>query len=217
MKFFINKEKKIILYWSAKCGCSHIKKIWWYLNNCDKNDVHDHKYNHKYLPNNIKDYTTIIIIRNPYKRIISGFLDKYNKNGQFIHKWKYSSLTFSKFVDEVIKNNWKMIDKHHFTQQTTEEFDNKIFLSKVVKFYDIKNIDYEYIEKLFNKKITEYIKNWKGNHTRNNVNINIKLKKYIYDLDILEYYNYKINIKYFYNEEIKKKIFNFYKNMYVLD
>ena len=117
----------------------------------DKNRLHD----------DIENYTTLIFCRNPYKRIVSGFLDKYKKNGEFRHKWKYPSITFSQFVDELIKNNWVMIEDHHFTQQISENFDNKILLSKTIKFYDISNIDYEYIEQLYNKKIQESVINKK--------------------------------------------------------
>jgi hypothetical protein len=54
-------------------------------------------------------------------------------------------------------NDWITIDRHHFTPQLSEHFDKKILLSKIIKFYDIANIDYEYIEQLYNKKIPEWI------------------------------------------------------------
>jgi hypothetical protein len=75
-------------------------------------------------------------------------------------------LTFSQFVDKVINSDWETIDEHHFTSQTTEKFDEKILLSKIIKFYDISNIDYEYIEQLYNKKIPECIINKKQGHER---------------------------------------------------
>jgi len=33
MYFIINNDKKIIFGWSAKCACSHIKRIYWNLDN----------------------------------------------------------------------------------------------------------------------------------------------------------------------------------------
>lgn len=29
--FLVDKDKHIIFVWSAKCGCSYIKNIFWYL------------------------------------------------------------------------------------------------------------------------------------------------------------------------------------------
>ena len=213
MFFLIDHEKKIIFGWSAKCGCSHIKNIFWFLkNNNIPHDIHDSSYN-KLEIDDIENYTTIIIIRNPYKRIIN----KYKLNGSFRPCWTLPTLSFSLFVDELVKNKWNMVNKHHFTPQTTEEFDNKIFLSKNIKFYDIENIDYEYIENLYNKKIPEWVINKKEGHERsNNINSDIVYEKNLFELHIDEFVDCRFDIKYLYNEEIKEKIFNFYKKDFML-
>jgi hypothetical protein len=212
MYFLIDEQNKIIFGWSAKCGCSLIKKIFWFLiNGNENNQIHtDKDYNN--LPDDITNYTTILIIRNPYERIISGFLDKYNsERGPLRKLWKHDDITFSTFVDELIKNDWIMIDKHHFTQQTTEFFDkNKILKSKSLKIYDIKNIDYKYIETLYNKKISEYVLNYKMGHERQKYNDTFDIN--VFDLDMDIYYNYNVPIKNFYNQEIKNKVYEFYKN-----
>lgn len=214
MKFIIDYNKKIIFGWSAKCGCSHIKKIYWFLqNNRTDNEIHTIK-EHMRLPNNISDFTLIIITRNPFERIISGFLDKYKNKGQFRYKWKYNTLTFSNFVDELIKKNWKMVDKHHFTPQTSEYFNiNTISQCKQLIVYDIKNINYEYIETLYNKKIPITLIEHRGVHVRKNYNENSEKK--IYNLDINEYYNYNVSIDKFYNIEIINKILKFYYNDFI--
>ena len=217
MFFLVDTNKKIIFGWSAKCGCSHIKRIFWFLKtNKLKNIIHTKRDKDFKLPNDIENYVTIIIIRNPYERIVSGFLDKYKKNGQFRHKWKDSVLSFSQFIDKLINYHWNIIDKHHFTPQTTEKFDKKILLSKIIKFYDIGKINYEYIEQLYNKKIPECIINKKQGHERLlNVNVKNYYNNYVYNLHIDEYINYNINTKYFYNEEIRKKVFNFFINDFI--
>ena len=209
MYFLIDEKTKVIFGWSAKCGCSHIKKIYWYLQNgIVDNKIHSKKeWNN--IPNDIENYTTILIIRNPYERIISGFLDKYKKNGEYIHLWKYNTITFSNFVDELIKNEWKMIERHHFIPQTCDAFDIRIKNSKELIIYDIQNMNYNYIEKLFEKKIPENLINFKGPHVRN---ADILLEKYIYHMDMSEYFDYKVPTKYFYNEEIKNKVYHFYIN-----
>ena len=87
MHFLINHDKKIIFGWSAKCACSTIKKIFYFL----KNNKLDNKIGtiddwKEQIPKNVHLYTTILFTRNPFKRLVSGFLDKYNKNGKDIIK-----------------------------------------------------------------------------------------------------------------------------------
>jgi hypothetical protein len=213
MHFLVDNKHKVIFGWSAKCGCSHIKRIFKFLTtNKIDSIIHTDDEMCK-LPDDIINYTTIIISRNPYKRIISGFLNKYSINGQLRHLWKYKFITFSRFIDELVKNDWKMIDQHHFTPQTTERFDEKIMLSKCIKCYDIENIDYNYIEELYDIKIPEIILNKKEGHERKKYELSYN--KYVYDLRMMVYYNYNVDIKYFYNENLKNKIFNFYKNDFV--
>lgn len=208
MHFLIDKTKNVLFGWSAKCGCSHIKAILQFLKNdkIDVNNIHD-RNTYNALPADFKDYTIIIICRNPYKRLVSGFLDKYKKDGDFRHLWKADTLTFSNFIDELVKENWNLIDNHHFTRQTSESFDYKILEAKCVKFFDIENIDYSYIEKVYDKKIPEYILSQCRN-ARHKGDKN--LDKYVYDLDIYEYYDFNVDIKYFYNENIANKVLKYY-------
>lgn len=213
MLFLVDLKLKIIFGWSAKSGCSHIKKIFYFLqNNKLDNAIHINQEFNQDLPHDIENYNTIIFSRNPYKRIISGFLNKYNANGECRNLWKNESITFSKFVDELIKNDFKKVDKHHFTQQTSEKFNKDILLrSKCLTFYDIENIDYQYIESLYHKSIPNELINFKGPHKREKYNISFPQEK-VYDLDINIYYNYDVSIEQFYNEEIILKIYYFYKN-----
>jgi hypothetical protein len=213
MFFLVDYKNKIMFGWSAKCGCSHIKSIFLFLtrNQLEGNPHHIH-YDCILLPDDIENYTTLLFFRNPYKRLISGFLDKYKVNGQFRNLFGSSFLSFSQFVDELTKRNWSKIEYHHFEKQTSGHFDKKILLSKNIKMYDICNIDYEYIEQLYNIKIPDSVINRNFGHERKlNVDINNNWSdKYVYDLDIDEYMCYNVDIKCFYNEEIKEKVFNFY-------
>ena len=209
MHFLVDTNKKIIFGWSAKCGCSHVKHIFWFLQTDNlENLIHTEKDINE-LPNDIENYTTIIFIRNPYERIISEFLDKYRKGGEYRHLWENSFLSFSQFVDKLISNDWNTIDFHHFTPQTTESFDKKILISKIIKFYDIGKIDYKYLKQLYNKKIPECVMNKK--HERI-CQIKKDFGKYVYNLNIDDYVDYIIDKKYFYNQEIREKVMNFYIN-----
>lgn len=221
MYFMVDNTNKIIFCWSPKCGCSHIKTIYWFLQTNHVNTTIHTNNDINSLPNDIENYITLIFCRNPYKRVVSGFLDKYKTNGEYRNLCKNMStptptLSFSQFVDEIMKKEWKVIDHHHFAPQTEERFDKKILLSKNIKFYDISNIDYGYIEQLYNKKIPEYIINKKYGHERKCQIINNNhYDKPVYDLNIDDYINDNVNIKYFYNKDIKNKIFMFYKNDFI--
>jgi hypothetical protein len=211
MFFLIDPKLKILIGWSAKCGCSHIKKIFWYLQNDNMdNNIHIIDENNT-LPDDITNYTSILIIRNPYERIVSGFLDKYKLSGDYRYLWKNTNITFSSFVDEIVKKNWSVIEPHHFTPQTTEKFDkNKLLKSKKLILYDITNIDYEYIENLYNKKIPEKLINFRGGHQRKKYNE--IFHKPVYDLNMELYEKCDVPVNYFYNDIIKEEIKNFYIN-----
>jgi hypothetical protein len=207
MHFLIDYNLKIIFGWSAKCGCSHIKKLFWYLVDDYSGDIIHGKNDVNHFPDDIENYITILFIRNPFDRIVSGFLNKY-KN-EYRHMWKHETITFYDFVNELTLNKYINIDEHHFTPQTSEYFDkNTIMKSKIVKIFDIIDIDYQYIESLFNKTISPDIINFRGGHERKSTNI--KYDKPVYNLNIDEYYDYDIQKHYFYNKDILLKVINFY-------
>jgi len=209
MYFLVNKDKKIIFGWSAKCGCSHIKKIFYYFENNEINNIIHQSKDYKGLPENIEDYKIILFIRNPYKRLVSGFMDKYKKNGEFNCKWNINlPLTFSNFVDKIIQNS-DIIDNHHFVAQTGEMFDyNKLNNFKNLNFFDIENIDYGYIENIFDKKIPKELIDFRGGHTNNSTE---QLNCFVYHEIIYDIEKYKIPTIYYFNETIKNKVYNFYK------
>lgn len=95
-----------------------------------------------------------------------------------------------------------------------EPFNHRILSSKIIKFYDIHEIDYLYIEELFQQNIPQHIIDIKQGHERMEVLKNGKqghINEHVYDVDMDEYIMYDIEIPYFYNEDIQKKIYDFYK------
>lgn len=215
MFFLVDTNYKIIFGWSAKCGCSHVKRIFWFFqNNNIYNDVHTNDDNMP-LPTDIENYTTIIICRNPYKRFVSGFLDKYREGGQLRHYWKTEKLIFSDFVDEFYKKtDLEIIEEHHFVPQTSDMFDKtEIVKSKMVHIYDIENIDYENIECLYNTKLPNELLFHKEGHER--IQYDNTFEEPVYDLDIDVYYKHNISITQFYNTEIQNKIYAFYENDFI--
>ena len=213
MQFLVNNKNKIIFGWSPKCGCSHIKRIFYFIEHNNSNlidNIHGNLNASTVLPYDIENYTTIIISRNPYKRLVSGFLDKYNINGEFRKMWKWKFITFSMFVNELEKQNWNAIEKHHFEPQTSGGFDKKILNSKCIKFYDVENIDYKYIEELCNVKIPENVLHKKEGHERKKYNKDFNER--VDNLYMMKYYYYNVNIKYFYSEKLKDTVRKFYNS-----
>jgi hypothetical protein len=210
MRFIVNEERKIIFGWSPKCGCTHVKKLIFYLENYRVDYVHNVKMDTNFLPRDLENYIIIIITRNPYKRLVSGFLDKYRLNGQFRHLWKIEKpLTISNFIDELLNNNFEAINCHHFIQQTKEFFDEKILKHDKLIIYDVGKIDYEYIGMLFGKVVPDEIINFRGDHTTSYADsVNIP----VYDLEIDSYYECKPQLENFYSEELKEKVYSFYKS-----
>ena len=187
----------------------------------DKKQIHVYQQtsNGWHFPENNNIYTLFVVMRNPYYRLVSGFIDKYKINGQFRNLWpKDLPCSFSNFVDELIKKNTNVIDALHFFPQTDSsdafQYPNLITSSfKEVKVMDLNNIDYHYLEKKFDSKITEGAINFKGLHTHdltvknNTVKMESSiLKEEITELPIESFYPSNETISYhkFYTTELEK-------------
>ena len=150
MQFIILEKKKIIFFWSAKCGCSTLKTIlarYLHIDNPEKyKNIHLNeelknlfdKYNKE---KNYKNYDIVMLIRNPYKRLVSGFLNKYVN--RLHYKNPPNSNCFKDFCHILYKNP-DQIDKHHFEKQTTGKgwiFYNYLGKPKIKYVLDTKNVN----------------------------------------------------------------------------
>lgn len=231
----ICKEKKICLAWNAKCGCTHIKQIFFMLrdrleNLMVANGLPPHSYKDRsngwHYPEDNSIYTLFVVMRNPYYRVVSGFLDKYQIGGQFRCFWPEDKIcSFSNFVDELIQRNNKFVDPYHFYPQTdsSESFKDPDFKTdsfKEVKVMDLNNIDYQYLEEIFEFKLLESALNFKGRHTnritttKNNAkNLSSdKIPENIMNTPVEDFHPHKWVIPYhkFYNLELEQKIKEFF-------
>jgi len=210
MHFFIDNDHKVIFGWSPKCGCSHVMKLCYFLTTGEI----DHKIHTGAeickLPDKIDEYHIFIVMRNPYERIISGFLDRYGPDRPLRHLWKsQDKLTFQYFVNELSRNGTnRYIEKYHFTPQTSGDFNDKITNGKTIKIYDLKNIDYAELEKMYNVKIPQSVLDFTG-HAKLNKSSAVEGK--VYDLCVDDLYNNKIDIQQFFHPGIYAKIGTFYK------
>lgn len=216
MYFLTCNKTKTIMGWSGKSGCSHTKRIFRYLAYNQDIDNHDkiHQNTYNKLPGDISNYTIILIMRNPYKRLVSGFLEKYNpapgSSGTCHSMWTLDKpLSFANFVDEVVKSNWEVIHEHHFIKQLSEEYHPRIEKHNKLFVYDLENIDYAHLERIFNKKISPAMMSYRGGHENTR---EVVLHKPIHDLPIEDYNDFKIPLTCFYSEEIKNKVDNYFKD-----
>lgn len=225
MIFLVDQNKKLILGWSAKCGCTHIKYLFRYLTNRNPTELHDKIHSRDIwscLPKNYKEYKIIIYVRNPYERLISGFLDKYSPRSKeferYNNMWKTHTdkeITFKNFVDELISGNFNSICVHHFDIQFSNEWRDCILQHDDVSFYDINSIDHAIFENIYNIKIPKHVKDFKGQHVNKKKRKYFKNEEKIYE-KLLDYYiDYRPDTICFFNDDIKQKVDNFYKKDFI--
>ena len=156
MLFLVDSDRKIIFGWSGKCGCTHVKKIFYYFQNGRvDNGVHKpEEYEKKELYFD-ESYYICLFIRNPYERLVSGFLDKYSsKESRFVRsQWKPSlELTFQNFVHDLTRNGFQTLNIHHFTPQLSESWNDSIKNHQNLFIFDINSVPYDFLESIFEKK-----------------------------------------------------------------
>jgi len=210
MYFLTDRYNKVIFGWSAKCGCTHIKNIFYFLTgNRPFTDLH-RQDSYGDLPKDYHDYTIIIVTRNPFERIVSGFKEKYMEGKFKLKGYDRTSLTFNQFTEELVENKFKNIELHHFTHQLSEKWRDELSSHKNIKFYDLNFIDYGYISSLYKGRvITEDVKNFRGTHNISK-KITGKHENPVYDSPYALYMDKKVEVSLFYNDVISQRIKSFF-------
>ncbi len=131
MFFLVSHRPRFIAGWSAKCACTEIKR--WYAAASGMPCAPDMPAEalHALIGYGDTPYTYIerglylryfkfVAIRNPYKRLVSGFLNKYVvEKSRPNHGWT----TFAQFVAALEADpEYRLVDLHHFVPQTGEAF-----------------------------------------------------------------------------------------------
>lgn len=213
MHFWVINEHKTIIFFSSKCGSTTIytyMKLYY-------NDKSIKIYSNPLILNkrdNIKDfknykmykgYNLILIGRNPYHKLVSGFLDKYVGG---IYKNPNYCNNFEDFVNLLTKNKNtipKDINKSHFKPQTKGKgFDlfNLIKDNNNILIVDIKDINI----------VGNYINLKDKNLVSRERSVKIKLNKNkLWTLEYKELKNKKLNYDKFYNDDLKEKVYHYYK------
>lgn len=204
MKFLVNHDKKLLIGWSRKCACGTVKK--WF---CDFSgiyvpeevSIHDYIRNNKQLlgiePSfNYREYTKVLVIRNPYARLVSGYVDKVVFSGTL-----NVAETFGEFVDKLVKGK---IKNSHFFLQTGEDFIhlkwNYVIKQESLKFG---------FDRLNNHFGIEIPLNRLGAMKKKDPKYSGEKPAYL--LDIEEVKEYNPEWWFYYNNQIQSRIFSYYK------
>lgn len=213
MRFLVDPQSKTILGWSAKCGCSHIKNLFIFLTEGTvKNTDKIHHLKNRVLPAEfMTDYTLILIVRNPYERIVSGFLDKFRTGSDLYQKWdhKTSPLTFHNFVNALVDGRFEQNNhvRHHFTPQLSEDWDDRIRRHPKLYVFDLHAINYSRLESQFGKKIPKEVLDVKWAYPY----IESIKDEAVHDVPIHLLFRKKPDTSCLYTEALKETVYRFYQ------
>lgn len=233
MLYYIIEEEKLILFCCSKCSSSTIRNIIakYYKLNGKKNirlnlqtdwiNLLDNKLTYIDKNKEYYKYEKYLITRDPYTRIVSGFIDKF-----VYQKWeKYGCKNFYQFVMNLSKNvdNNILLFNNIITRPNNikaDEFElitNKTTFKTTLSFYQYLNSTFDRV--LYNDN-TNIIANRLGVYEYENKNVKIKginksLSVPLYDIEInnlqIIFKDGKPDYKLFYNNKLISKINELYK------
>ncbi len=215
MRCFVDNANMVNIFWSEKCGCTYLKSLYnYYIRGVDMSP-HTKEWagNEEFQDPNGNRYKNILIVRNPYHRIISGFYDKY-VDGNF--SFTLNKPTFKEFVN-ILETKPEIIDYDHFSPQFSRAYYNELFFDVI---YDIDSFDEKDFLNNFKLKSLEYNPTinisksyYKNDHT-NEKRIKIYVKN-AYDLSYTDLCYLKRTSQVplyscFYNDIVKKQVEKIY-------
>lgn len=225
-RVYILFKHKICIFFSGKCGNTTLRK--WYLNfryNINTNNLKEirvktdrlikHFFSDKYNKGFCKDYINVIIVRNPYDRVVSMFMDKFIYPPGNIQKFfSTEDITFNiflKFLKKEQETYFYKCNNHFIPQSLSREKIKFDYIIKLESFQDdMLNFINNEIDRNYKYDFTTKAGNFKSiyNDTNNEDHSNLCLTK-------LRTMN-SINKKSFLNSKNKEIIYNLYKNDFLL-
>ena len=190
MRGCINHEKKYIIFWSPKCASTTIRHMIHYYDTglypLPFENIHSIRNgNELNITYNYDDYTLILVIRNPYDRLLSG-VRMFNRNTRdsFDNFMKIKYIEYLlwnyHFIPQISDNGYEYI------QKTGKTFD---------KVYDVNELD----------KLNDFLSTIHFDKNKYNLQI-AKKGTYIHKDDLSSLENYKNIIDFVYKID-----FDFFK------
>ena len=204
---YIDNTNKVMFWYTPKCGCTFIRKLYSYYNNAFATQKI-----FKNITNmeEINGYKNILFTRNIYKRIVSGYLDCYVQNKKY--DAISDKMTFSFTLDNLLKEGFNNVNELHFQYTLSHHYNENIVFDKV---YDIEKIDYNYLSSLFGMTINDKIINAfriSGHHVKYDKNLILENADKMTPEELNNLKNGYPKYESFINDETKSKIDLFYKN-----
>ena len=217
MPVIYSKKYNYTITWCPKSGCSLIRNLFLQLhkNECKKELTNSYHSIHKDFPYNGENIKhRMILVRNPYKRVVSMFTNKYmglqNKLYDKINLKKDSFYEFVLFLYNNKENLVKVKDGHILKQSIQDKKD-----CKIIKLENLNEELLNFYKKIDNNlylKVKKFLNNSQTIHLRNKTRRD-NTTEYIYNKEfetnkLLSWPDYK----YFYNDEIKEMVYEIYKD-----
>ena len=220
-----SKKFNYIMFYSAKSGCSTVRNLFLNLHGDELTKYPDDGIHSLpgYFPLNVQDQNipSIVVVRDPFQRVVSMFLDKYINNGCIMKKvtsigvtnventFIYFLYLLKEFKD---KNLLNFLDNHIEEQSYLLPNNKPIHIVKLENFHNeildaytciFSNNHDNILDKLNNQLMdkTKYNKTQYDLNMKENVSMNIFLKKENIP-----------NYQYFYDETCRNLVIEIYKN-----
>ena len=221
-----SNEYKYIIRWNGKSGCSFFRQLFLYLHESEaKNGItnkwHDLAKDFP-IPSNVSNITKIVLVRNPYSRVVSMFCNKYCGglgHNLLSKKINLSKCTFRHFVHKLYELKMKKLLNNydvHINEQTYNlNFDKQTYIIKLESFdRDIIKIYSNILNlKCLLPKVKSFIDNKKNilkNITKRNDETElVSDKEYNTDSKIFPEWQY------FYDKELIRLVRKIYRNDFI--
>ena len=220
-----SKKFNYLMFYSAKSGCSTVRNLFLNLHGDELTKYPDDGIHSlpKYFPLNIQDQNipSIVVVRDPFQRAVSMFLDKYINNGPIMKKVMNigvtnleNTFTYFLYLLKEIKNKKLLnsLDNHIEEESYLLPNNNPMHIVKLENFHNgildayaciFSNNDYNILDNV-SKHLNDKTKYNKTNYDLNmkeNVSNHIFFKKE----NIPKY-------EYFYDETCMNLVVEIYKN-----
>lgn len=223
--FLYSTKLNYIVCYSAKSGCSTVRKIFLdlHINELEKmpsDGIHNLPQYFPLSPScNKSSIPCIIVVRNPFSRVVSMFLDKYINNGTIMQKAinlgieiTNNSFTFFLYILLELKkaNLLNSLDDHIYEQTHSVKSIDNMHIVKLENFNeDFLNAYISIFPNNYDNILTKLNILLLNNPKYNRTNYNLNLKENVYHKEFLKKENIP-SYEYFYNNICKNLVLEIY-------